>query len=51
MKEKLLGIAQAVLTALVIVSGAIALPILFRPFYYWHIKPLHLNAAVGHRNR
>ena len=47
MKEKLLGIAQAVLTALVIVSGAISLPILFRPFYYWHIKPLHLNDAVG----
>ncbi|MBR3811887.1 MAG: hypothetical protein IKJ16_06135 [Agathobacter sp.] len=43
MKEKLLGIAQAVLTALLIVSGAIALPILFRPFYYWHIKPLHLT--------
>lgn len=47
MKEKLLGIAQAVLTALVIVSGAIALPILFRPFYYWHIKPLHLTDMVG----
>lgn len=47
MKEKLLGIAQAVLTAFVIVSGAIALPILFRPFYYWHIKPLHLTDMVG----
>ena len=47
MKEKLLHIAQAVLIALVILSGAIALPILFRPFYYWHIAPYHLTDAVG----
>lgn len=47
MKEKLLGITQAVFTALVIVSGSIALPILFRPFYYWHIKPLHLDDMAG----
>ena len=32
MKEKLLGIAQAVLTALVIVSGAIALQFCFVRF-------------------
>lgn len=47
MKEKLLSIVQAVLIALVIVSGAIALPILFRPFFYMHIKPLNLEAMVG----
>lgn len=47
MKEKFFSIAQAVLTALVILSGAIALPILFRPFFYWHIKPLNLCQMVG----
>ena len=47
MKEKLLGVVQAVLTAFVIVSGAIALPILFRPFFYWHIKPMNLTDMVG----
>ena len=46
MKKKLCGIAQAVLIALVIVSGAIALPILFRPFFYWHIGPLGLCDGV-----
>lgn len=47
MKEKLLGIFQAVLIALVIVSGAIALPVLFRPFFYWHIGPLDLCDMVN----
>lgn len=47
MKEKILSVAQAVLIALVILSGAIALPILFRPFYYWHIAPYHLMDAVA----
>ena len=47
MKEKLLGIFQAALIALVIVSGAIALPILFRPFFYWHIGPLNLCDMVN----
>lgn len=47
MKEKHIGIAQAVLMALVILTGAIALPILFRPFFYWHIGPLDLPAQTG----
>lgn len=47
MKEKLLGVFQAVLTALVIVSGAIALPVLFRPFFYWHIGPQNLCEMVN----
>lgn len=47
MKEKFLAVVQAVLIALVILSGAIAVPILFRPFYYWHIAPYHLTDAVG----
>ncbi len=47
MKNKLLGIAQAVLLALVILSGAIAVPILCRPFFYAHIAPMELTDAVG----
>ena len=47
MQKKVLGIAQAVLIALVILTGAIALPILCRPFFYMHIKPMNLGAMVG----
>jgi len=47
MKRKLLGIAEAVLIALVILAGAIAVPVLFRPFFYWHIAPLELAESVG----
>jgi len=38
MKPK--AVTRAVLIALVVLSGAIALPVLFRPFYWWHIEPL-----------
>ena len=47
MKGKLLGILQAVLIGLIVLSGAIAAPILCRPFYYLHIAPLNLTEAVG----
>ena len=47
MKRKLLGVAEAVLIALVILAGAIAVPVLFRPFFYWHIEPLGLADSVG----
>ena len=47
MKGKLLGIAQAILLALVILAGSIAAPILFRPFFYWHIQPLDLVDNAG----
>ena len=47
MKGKLLVIAQAVLLALVILSGAIALPVLFRPFFYLHIEPMGLAQQTG----
>ena len=47
MKRKLLAIAEAVLIALMILSGAIAVPILFRPFFYLHIGPLGLTDKVG----
>ena len=47
MKIKLLGVTQALLLALVILTGAIAVPILFRPFFYWHIGPLDLPELTG----
>lgn len=47
MKQKIQAIAEAILIALVILSGAIALPILLRPFFYWHIASLHLTETVG----
>ena len=47
MKEKLIAVIRAVLIALVILSGAIAAPILFRPFYWWHIRPFELDKWIG----
>ncbi len=47
MKGKTLAAVQAVLIAVVILAGAIAAPILCRPFYYLHIKPLNLQDVVG----
>ena len=47
MKNKILGIARAVLIALVILTGAIAVPILFRPFFYLHIGPFDLSELTG----
>ncbi len=46
MRGRIFSIVQAVLIGLTVLSGAIALPILFRPFYYWHIVPLHLTELV-----
>lgn len=47
MKRKCLAVIQAVLVALVILSGAIAVPILCRFFFYLHIEPLDLTDLVG----
>lgn len=47
MIQKITSIFHAFLIALIILSGAIALPILFRPFFYLHIAPLRLTEAVG----
>lgn len=44
---KLKAVIRAILIALVILSGAIALPILFRPFYWWHIGPLEIPEDAG----
>lgn len=47
MRDTFLGIVRAALIALVMLTGAIAVPILFRPFFYLHIKPLDLANAAG----
>ena len=43
MKEKLLSICTSVLTALAVLTGSIAVPLLVRPFYWLHIKPFGLE--------
>lgn len=44
MKEsKLISFVQAILTALLVVSASIAVPLLFRPFYYAHIESYGLT--------
>ena len=45
--SRLLTILLAIAAALVLLTGAIALPILCRPFYYAHIGPLHLTEQTG----
>lgn len=45
--SKSLCAALAALTALVLLTAAIAVPILYRPFYYAHIGPLELERRTG----
>lgn len=45
--SKPLTVLLAVLTALALLTGAIAAPILCRPFYYAHIGPLGLEERTG----
>lgn len=47
MKRKLLAVAEAIVIALVILAGAIAVPVLCRPFYYLHIGPMELAERVN----
>lgn len=48
MKEsKLLTLVLALAAALILLTGAIAAPILCRPFYYAHIDPLQLEERTG----
>ena len=44
---KLLCVLIAVLTALTLLTAAIAAPILCRPFYYAHIGPMDLEERTG----
>lgn len=45
--KKLISILTIPLTALTVLTGAIALPLLIRPFYWLHIGPLGIEAASG----
>ena len=39
-QSKILSVLLAVLTACLVLSSSVAVPILCRPFYYAHIGPL-----------
>ena len=45
-ESKLLSGIIAILTALTVLAGSIAVPILCRPFYYAHITPLQMRLRV-----
>ena len=45
--SKLLTVLLAVVLALLLLTAAIAVPILCRPFYYAHIGPLHIVENTG----
>ncbi len=46
-QSKLLTVVLAILMALVLLTAAIAAPIVCRPFYYAHIGPLGLEEYMG----
>lgn len=46
-QSKCLSAFLSCLTALFILTGSIALPIILRPFYYAHIGPLALEQSTG----
>ena len=46
--SKPLAVVLAVITALALFTGAVAAPILCRPFYYAHIGPLRLVERTGY---
>lgn len=46
--SKPLAILMSIVTALAVLTGAIAVPILCRPFYYAHIGPLLLAERTGY---
>ena len=46
-QSKLLSMLLDVLTALAVLTGAVAVPILCRPFYYAQIGPLGLESYTG----
>lgn len=45
--SKLLAVLLALTTAAALLAGTIAVPILYRPFYYLQIGPLELEARTG----
>ena len=46
-QSKLLSLLLAVVSALILLTGSIAAPILCRPFYYAHIGPMELCEQTG----
>ncbi len=47
-KSKPLGVIMIIVSALFILSFSIAVPIVLRPFYYWHINLLKLPQTTGY---
>ena len=45
--SKLITVIKSIFTSVLIISGSVALPILFKPFYYIHINIMELNYKVG----
>ena len=45
--SKLLTVLLALTTAVALLTGSIAVPILYRPFYYLQIGPLELEERTG----
>lgn len=45
--SKTLTVLLSILTAVILLTASIAVPILFRPFYYAHIEPLQLCEQTG----
>lgn len=45
--SRLLSVLLAITTAVVLLTGSIAIPILYRPFYYLQIGPLGLEERTG----
>lgn len=41
--KKTVSVLLSIITALAVLTGSIAVPILFRPFYYAHVSPLGLS--------
>lgn len=47
MRAKTVSLCKSVATALFVLTGSIAVPLLVRPFYWMHIGPLHLTQHSG----
>ncbi|MBQ5658701.1 MAG: TIGR01906 family membrane protein [Peptococcaceae bacterium] len=45
MQHKTISILFAIATFILMVTSAVAVPIYFRPFYFWHIKALNLEQS------
>ena len=48
MKSKALTITLGLFVVLLLITASIALPIYFRPFYYWQVDSLQIPAITGY---